>query len=93
MMPKQSSEDTQGDGDIQVSKSFKDKVIRPILKAHFQRDEFLGRIDDMLYFLPFSNAELRQLAVMQLDKWAKRAQSVKQNAGVSSYLTIINAEA
>jgi ATP-dependent Clp protease ATP-binding subunit ClpB len=27
----------------------------------------------MLYFLPFSNAELLQLATVEMDKWAARA--------------------
>jgi len=39
---------------VDVSKTFKQTTIRPILKEHFKRDEFLGRIDEMLYFLPFS---------------------------------------
>jgi hypothetical protein len=34
----------------------------------------IRRIDEMLYFLPFSNAELMQLATIEMDKWASRAQ-------------------
>lgn len=56
-----------------MSKKFKESVIRPILKGHFKRDEFLGRIDEMLYFLPFSPAELRELVEIQLARWAKKA--------------------
>ena len=33
----------QSDKTFSLSKAFKEQVIRPILKAHFQRDEFLGR--------------------------------------------------
>lgn len=33
----------QNDDTFELSKTFKDQVMRPILKAHFQRDEFLGR--------------------------------------------------
>lgn len=32
---------------ITISSHFKDKVIRPVLKYHFRRDEFLGRINEM----------------------------------------------
>lgn len=60
--------------DIQVSKKFKERVIRPILKRHFKRDEFLGRINEMVYFLPFSRTELNQLVSRELEYWAKRAQ-------------------
>ena len=58
---------------IAVTRSFKEQVIRPILKAHFHRNEFLGRIDEILYFLPFSKSELRQLVHTQLEKWNKKA--------------------
>jgi len=47
--------------------------VRPILKAHFRRDEFLGRINEIIYFLPFSRAELIKLVARELDAWAKRA--------------------
>lgn len=56
-----------------LSKAFKQDVIRPILKGHFKRDEFLGRIDEILYFVPFSQSELLQLAKMEMDKWASKA--------------------
>ncbi|CAH2209217.1 jg17513, partial [Pararge aegeria aegeria] len=35
---------------LQVSRKFKDTVVRPILKRHFGRDEFLGRINEIVYF-------------------------------------------
>ena len=35
------------DETVAVSKAFKEQAIRPILKGHFKRDEFLGRIDEM----------------------------------------------
>eukprot|EP01137_Pigoraptor_chileana_P011897 Opistho-2@63503 len=58
-----------------VSERFKEDVVRPILKAHFQRDEFLGRINEILYFLPFDDIELKALASMEMDHWAKKAES------------------
>lgn len=33
---------------VVVSRFFKDRVIRPILKRHFKRDEFLGRINEIV---------------------------------------------
>ncbi|XP_012234478.1 mitochondrial disaggregase-like isoform X2 [Linepithema humile] len=58
---------------IEISRNFKDQVVRPILKAHFRRDEFLGRINEIVYFLPFSRAELIKLVARELDAWAVRA--------------------
>eukprot|EP00126_Sphaerothecum_destruens_P009834 Sdes_comp20602_c0_seq2m15615 len=59
--------------EFKVSKTFKEQVVRPILKSHFQRDEFLGRITEILYFLPFSNSELYKLVELELTKWADKA--------------------
>lgn len=59
--------------DIRISRDFKDNVVKPILKRHFKRDEFLGRINEVVYFLPFSRSELFQLVERELNDWAKRA--------------------
>ncbi|XP_076446831.1 mitochondrial disaggregase-like [Babylonia areolata] len=64
--------------DITVSRKFKDLVVRPILKKHFRRDEFLGRINEIVYFLPFSRAEMAKLVTKELTFWAQRAQSKHQ---------------
>ncbi|KAI1294249.1 Caseinolytic peptidase B -like protein [Halotydeus destructor] len=61
------------DDQITVSKNFKENVVRPILKRHFRRDEFLGRINEMVYFLPFSSSELRELVTRELKAWQERA--------------------
>ncbi|KAF4521273.1 hypothetical protein B566_EDAN008476 [Ephemera danica] len=58
---------------ISISKQFKEKVVQPILKKHFRRDEFLGRINEMVYFLPFSRTELLLLVRAELQSWAKKA--------------------
>jgi ATP-dependent Clp protease ATP-binding subunit ClpB len=50
----------------------KDNVVKPILKRHFKRDEFLGRINEFVYFLPFSRKELIQLITRELEFWAKK---------------------
>ncbi|XP_058707503.1 mitochondrial disaggregase [Poecile atricapillus] len=68
-------EDVQMADKITISKQFKEKVIRPILKAHFRRDEFLGRINEIVYFLPFCHSELIQLVNKELNFWAKKAKA------------------
>ena len=65
-------------GQVLMSDDFKSKVIEPILKKHFKRDEFLGRIHETLYFVPFSNEELQELAIRELSRWSKRAQESHQ---------------
>ncbi|KAM9359456.1 mitochondrial disaggregase [Symphorus nematophorus] len=66
-------EDVQKTDDIKISRHFKETMIRPILKAHFRRDEFLGRINEIVYFLPFCHSELLQLVSKELNFWAKKA--------------------
>lgn len=58
---------------VTISKHFKENVVQPILKRHFRRDEFLGRITEIVYFLPFSKSELIKLVQMEMEHWAKRA--------------------
>ena len=58
---------------VNISRCFKETVVQPILKRHFLRDEFLGRINEVVYFLPFSRPELRQLVTRELQFWADRA--------------------
>lgn len=64
--------DVEPVSDVTVSRYFKDKVVRPILKMHFQRDEFLGRINEIVYFLPFSRTELLTLVGRELKYWADK---------------------
>lgn len=66
-------EDVQKGEDVKISRQFKESVIRPILKAHYRRDEFLGRINEIVYFLPFCHSELLQLVTKELNFWAKKA--------------------
>eukprot|EP01134_Creolimax_fragrantissima_P001993 CFRG1993T1 len=61
--------------EIEVTKHFRDNVIRPILKAHFKRNEFLGRINEIVYFLPFSKSELNELVQMELNRWKEKAEA------------------
>ena len=57
-----------------ISRKFKEKVVQRILKRHFGRDEFLGRINEIVYFLPFSKSELSKLVERELIFWATKAQ-------------------
>ncbi|XP_078048094.1 mitochondrial disaggregase isoform X1 [Augochlora pura] len=67
------SDEDQAPEHIEISRKFKDEVVRPILKIHFRRDEFLGRINEIVYFLPFSRSELIKLVAKELEAWAVRA--------------------
>lgn len=58
---------------ITISRNFKENVVQPVLKRHFRRDEFLGRINEIVYFLPFSHSELLQLVAKELHFWAQKA--------------------
>ncbi|XP_035204757.1 caseinolytic peptidase B protein homolog [Stegodyphus dumicola] len=58
---------------VTISKAFKENVVHPILKKHFRRDEFLGRINEIIYFLPFSKSELIKLVQKELELWANKA--------------------
>ncbi|KAL7674267.1 hypothetical protein ACOME3_000546 [Neoechinorhynchus agilis] len=59
--------------DVRISDDFKEKVIKPILKRHFKRDEFLGRVNEIVYFLPFSRKQVIDLVVRELEFWADLA--------------------
>ncbi|KAI8092707.1 P-loop containing nucleoside triphosphate hydrolase protein [Halteromyces radiatus] len=65
----------EDDGQISLSRQFIEKTIYPILYQHFRRDEFLGRINEVLFFLPFSEDELRDITQRELSKWADKAKS------------------
>ncbi|XP_063112629.1 mitochondrial disaggregase isoform X3 [Cavia porcellus] len=77
--------DVQISDKITISKNFKENVIRPILKAHFRRDEFLGRINEIVYFLPFCHSELIQLVNKELNFWAKRVERRVVNQLAAAY--------
>ncbi|KAF1801727.1 P-loop containing nucleoside triphosphate hydrolase protein [Mucor lusitanicus] len=60
---------------ISLSRQFIEHVIYPILYEHFRRDEFLGRINEVLFFLPFSEEELREITSRELSRWAEKARA------------------
>jgi len=66
-------DDNQVQERITISSKFKEDVVRKILKWHFKRDEFLGRINEIVYFLPFSKTELFELVTKELQYWAQKA--------------------
>ena len=57
-----------------MSVEFKEGVVQPILRRTLRRDEFLGRINEMVYFLPFSEESLRSLVRKELETWRERAE-------------------
>jgi len=63
---------------VTVSRKFVDNVVMPILHRHFHRDEFLGRINEILFFLPFDHQERLEIARKELQLWAGRAQERHQ---------------
>ena len=55
----------------QEGKNLRSFVSVYLFQLHFKRDEFLGRINEMVYFLPFSRSELLTLVTKELDFWSK----------------------
>ena len=85
---------------ITISGHFKENVIRPVLKYHFRRDEFLGRINEIVYFLPFSRLTLIILSNGHKAYWhdgqarvteagGERAQSLGRQSEVRSIQSVI----
>ena len=52
-----------------LGRRFKERTIQPVLKRAFKRDEFIGRINEILYFLPFTDKELDGLVEKELGVW------------------------
>ncbi|KAI9258740.1 P-loop containing nucleoside triphosphate hydrolase protein [Phascolomyces articulosus] len=71
----QEEEQLVDDGLISLSRKFIEMTIYPILYSHFRRDEFLGRINEVLFFLPFSEEELREITSRELRRWADKART------------------
>jgi ATP-dependent Clp protease ATP-binding subunit ClpB len=69
------SSEEENNENVTISRQFKDQIVKPILKRHFKRDEFLGRINEIVYFLPFSRSELVHLVTKEFDFWIKKAKS------------------
>lgn len=80
---------------LEISREFKEHTVEPILKVfrrfrntltlfcisqrQFRRDEFLGRINEMVYFLPFSRSELNQLVERELHFWKTKVSNKDHN--------------
>ena len=58
---------------IQLIQSFT-RSIRPQLKQHLKRDEFIGRINQIVVFLPLSQEEIETTVQRELEMWSKRAE-------------------
>eukprot|EP01130_Rhizamoeba_saxonica_P016003 TRINITY_DN7313_c0_g1_i1.p1 TRINITY_DN7313_c0_g1~~TRINITY_DN7313_c0_g1_i1.p1 ORF type:complete len:580 (+),score=120.85 TRINITY_DN7313_c0_g1_i1:260-1999(+) len=64
------------------TQKFVRETVQPILKEHFKRDEFLGRINDFVIFHPFSDKDLNDIVTLELDKWKTRALK-RHNIGIT----------
>ena len=51
------------------------------MKKFFKRDEFIGRISEIVYFFPFSQQQLIDLVEKEMRYWATKAKD-KQNITV-----------
>lgn len=60
---------------IALSRQFIEYTIYPLLHSHFRRDEFLGLINEILIFLPFSEKEVDELLYRELSRWANKTKS------------------
>ena len=52
-----------------IGRRFQEATMQPILRRAFKRDEFLGRINEVLFFLPFTDPELESLVAKELQVW------------------------
>lgn len=52
---------------------FVSTTVHNILRSHFGRDELIGRIQDIVFFLPFTYSEQRELVERALQRWKQRA--------------------
>ncbi|KAL5512880.1 hypothetical protein ACEPAH_3278 [Sanghuangporus vaninii] len=50
------------------------RSIRPELMHHLERDEFIGRIDQIVVFLPLSQEEIKVAVHRELETWRKRSE-------------------
>lgn len=51
-----------------IDEDFKKVVMYPLLKRAFKRNEFLGRINEIVYFLPFTPEQCLSLVEIELHK-------------------------
>ena len=63
-----------GSGDI--DEDFKSRVMYPLLKSAFKRNEFLGRINEIVYFLPFSVEQCVEFVEQELSAVRVKAEKV-----------------
>eukprot|EP00116_Pleurobrachia_bachei_P002845 sb/3463107/ len=52
----------------ELDEEFKKLVMYPLLKGAFRRNEFLGRINEIVYFLPFSRVQCKELVTRELER-------------------------
>lgn len=65
--------ETIEEDEIELPDQFVDEALRPILKREFRRDELLGRIDEVVWFVPLSPGVRRALVSRELQAVRSRA--------------------
>ncbi|KAL5537235.1 hypothetical protein ACEPAF_1058 [Sanghuangporus sanghuang] len=68
----QSEKEERPESYVRLIQSFT-RSIRPQLKYHLRRDEFVGRINQIVVFLPLSQEEVEVAVQRELEMWSKRA--------------------
>ena len=69
----QSEEEGHPESYIRLLRDFT-RSIRPELKRHLRRDEFVGRINQVVVFLPLDKEEIELTVDRELEMWSKRAE-------------------
>ena len=64
-----------------IDDNFKKHIMYPELKRAFRRNEFLGRINEIVYFLPFTSEQCLKLVERELERIKQYAE--KQNISFS----------
>merc|ERR1712086_775494 len=77
---------------LRVSQSttkFLRSIVNPVLKNHFKRDEFLGRINEMVVFHCFDEGDLGEIVEKELTSWASKAKA-RHNMSITWSEKVVN---
>lgn len=74
MLQRQQQKSADGQAAVHaLSKPFKHETLEPLLRKHFKRDEFIGRISEIVHFVPFCASQIAELVGKQLCMWKQQA--------------------
>ena len=69
----QSEEEGRPESYVHLTRDFT-RSLRPQLIKHLKRDEFIGRINQIVVFLPLSEEEIELVVKRELGMWCKQAE-------------------